>query len=92
VAEPARRDALRALRLRAEEYDVALAIDRLEQAVDWKVERVERSWAGLRSFAPDRVPVYGFATGGRTSSGSPARAASASRRPRARPGLRQPRC
>jgi D-arginine dehydrogenase len=29
--------------------------------VDWRVERVERSWAGLRSFAPDRLPVYGFA-------------------------------
>jgi D-arginine dehydrogenase len=49
----------------AEEYDVALAIDRLEQAIDWEVERVEHSWAGLRSFAPDRVPVYGFAPGGR---------------------------
>jgi D-arginine dehydrogenase len=47
----------------AEGYDVALAIDRLEKAVDWRVERVERSWAGLRSFAPDRVPVYGFAGG-----------------------------
>lgn len=44
----------------AEELDVALAIDRLERVVDWKVERVERSWAGLRSFAPDRRPVYGF--------------------------------
>lgn len=44
----------------AEEYDVALAIDRLEGVVDWRVERVERSWAGLRSFAPDRLPVYGF--------------------------------
>ena len=43
-----------------EEYDVALAIDRLERVVDWQIERVERSWAGLRSFAPDRVPVYGF--------------------------------
>lgn len=43
-----------------EELDIALAIDRLERAVDWKVERVERSWAGLRSFAPDRRPVYGF--------------------------------
>ena len=30
-----------------------------------RVERVERSWAGLRSFAPDRRPVYGFSTGGR---------------------------
>ncbi|HEX8645222.1 MAG TPA: FAD-dependent oxidoreductase [Allosphingosinicella sp.] len=44
----------------AEEYDVALALDRLERAVDWRVERVEHSWAGLRSFAPDRLPVYGF--------------------------------
>jgi D-arginine dehydrogenase len=43
-----------------EELDVAIAVDRLEQAVDWKVERVERSWAGLRTFAPDRRPVYGF--------------------------------
>ena len=46
-----------------DEYDIALAIDRLEQVVDWRVERVEHSWAGLRSFAPDRLPVYGFAGG-----------------------------
>jgi D-arginine dehydrogenase len=46
-----------------EEYDVALAIDRLEQVVDWRIERVEHSWAGLRSFALDRLPVYGFAAG-----------------------------
>ena len=43
-----------------EEIDIALAIDRFEQVVDWQVEAVERSWAGLRSFAPDRLPVYGF--------------------------------
>jgi D-arginine dehydrogenase len=43
-----------------EEFDVALAIHRFEQVVDWPVERVERSWAGLRSFARDRLPVYGF--------------------------------
>ncbi len=43
-----------------EEIDVATAIDRFEKVVDWRVERVERSWAGLRSFAPDRLPVYGF--------------------------------
>jgi D-arginine dehydrogenase len=49
----------------AEEYDVALAIHGMQQAVDWRVERVERSWAGLRSFAPDRLPVYGFAPGRR---------------------------
>jgi len=43
-----------------EEIDVAIAIDRFEQAVDWRVAAVERKWAGLRSFAPDRLPVYGF--------------------------------
>lgn len=43
-----------------EEIDVALAIARLEQVIDWSVERVEHRWAGLRSFTPDRLPVYGF--------------------------------
>ena len=43
-----------------EEWDVALAIHRFEAAVDWRIEAVERKWAGLRSFAPDRLPVYGF--------------------------------
>lgn len=43
-----------------EELDVAVAIDRMERAVDWGIRRVERSWAGLRSFAPDRAPVFGF--------------------------------
>lgn len=43
-----------------EEIDIATAIERFEGVVDWPVERVERSWAGLRSFAPDRLPVYGF--------------------------------
>lgn len=42
-----------------EEMDVALAIDRLQHVVDWDVKRVEHKWAGLRSFAPDRLPVIG---------------------------------
>lgn len=43
-----------------EEYDVALAIDRLEQAASWRIRRLERAWAGIRTFAPDRAPVFGF--------------------------------
>ena len=43
-----------------EEIDIAIAIDRFEKVVDWPIEAVERSWAGLRSFALDRLPVYGF--------------------------------
>lgn len=42
-----------------EEIDVARAIDRLQQVVDWDIRRVEHKWAGLRSFAPDRKPVIG---------------------------------
>ncbi|HET9398283.1 MAG TPA: FAD-dependent oxidoreductase, partial [Sphingomicrobium sp.] len=43
-----------------EEIDVAVAIDRFEKAVDWPVEAVERKWAGLRTFAPDRGMKFGF--------------------------------
>ncbi len=43
-----------------EELDVAIAIDRFEQVVDWRVAAVERRWAGLRTFALDRLPIYGF--------------------------------
>ena len=42
-----------------EEIDIAVAIDRLEQVVDWRIAALEHKWAGLRSFAPDRLPVYG---------------------------------
>ena len=43
-----------------DELDVALCIDRIQAAADLPVRRVVRSWAGLRSFAPDRTPVVGF--------------------------------
>jgi D-arginine dehydrogenase len=43
-----------------EEIDVAIAIDRFEKAIDWPVEAVERKWAGLRTFAPDRGMKFGF--------------------------------
>jgi D-arginine dehydrogenase len=43
-----------------EEIDIAVAVERFRSVVDWPIEAVERKWAGLRSFAPDRLPVYGF--------------------------------
>jgi D-arginine dehydrogenase len=43
-----------------EELDVATVIDRVEKATLMTIKRVRRSWAGLRSFAPDRSPVIGF--------------------------------
>ena len=43
-----------------EELDIAIAVDRLEQATTLQVRRVQRRWAGLRSFVPDRSPVVGW--------------------------------
>ena len=42
-----------------EEIAIAEAIHRLTSVVDFEIELVERKWAGLRSFAPDRLPIYG---------------------------------
>ncbi len=39
---------------------VAEGLWRFEQAVTEPVTRVERSWAGLRSFLPDRTPAAGW--------------------------------
>lgn len=43
-----------------EEEDVALAAWRVEQATRLTIPRLASKWAGLRSFAPDRLPVAGF--------------------------------
>lgn len=43
-----------------EELDVAIGVDRVEAALNLEVRRISHRWAGLRTFAPDRVPVLGF--------------------------------
>ena len=43
-----------------DELDIAIAIDRLTRATTIEVARVERKWAGLRSFVPDKTTVNGF--------------------------------
>jgi D-arginine dehydrogenase len=44
---------------KAEELDVALAVERVAEATTVAPRSVRRAWAGLRTFAPDRVPVAG---------------------------------
>jgi D-arginine dehydrogenase len=44
-----------------EEYDLALAAWKVEQYTTLPVSRIAHRWAGLRTFAADRVPVAGFA-------------------------------
>ncbi len=43
-----------------EELDIAIAIDRVSQISNLEVRKVNHSWAGLRSFAPDKTFVAGF--------------------------------
>lgn len=45
-----------------EELDIAYAAHYLEGATTLKVSRIASSWAGLRSFSADRLPVIGPAT------------------------------
>ncbi len=44
----------------ADDLDLAEGIDRFQRAITFEVRRVEHTWAGLRTFAPDRSPVVGF--------------------------------
>jgi D-arginine dehydrogenase len=46
--------------VRPEEFDIALGIDRMQQALSIAIRRIERSWAGLRTFTPDRSLAFGF--------------------------------
>lgn len=60
LVSPADEDPVEAHDAWADDMVLAEGLDRYEQAVTVPVTRVERSWAGLRSFAPDRTPVVGF--------------------------------
>jgi D-arginine dehydrogenase len=44
-----------------DDYDVALAAHRFEEYTTLSVPRIAHRWAGLRTFAADRVPTAGFA-------------------------------
>lgn len=45
---------------RPEEMDLARAVARAEEAARLGVKRFIATWAGLRTFVPDEVPVLGF--------------------------------
>lgn len=46
--------------IQPEELDIAYGADRIQKAANIPIRRIERSWAGLRCFAPDKSPVIGF--------------------------------
>jgi D-arginine dehydrogenase len=43
-----------------EELDVATIVDRFQTVTTYEVRRINRTWAGLRTFLPDRIPAVGF--------------------------------
>lgn len=45
---------------RPQEIDVAAGIEAVNRATTLAIRAVRSTWAGLRTFSPDRVPVVGF--------------------------------
>jgi D-arginine dehydrogenase len=43
-----------------DDFDVALAVDRIQRAARIPVVHINRKWAGLRSFVADGCPVVGY--------------------------------
>jgi len=60
MASPADETPMPPCDVQPEELDIAILIDRLEQAADLPVRRIENRWAGLRTFASDKNPVVGY--------------------------------
>jgi D-arginine dehydrogenase len=46
--------------VRAEEIDIALGIERINDASRLEIRSVKNTWAGLRTFTPDRAPAVGW--------------------------------
>lgn len=45
---------------RVDEADVALGIEKVTTVSNLRIRSVKNTWAGLRTFTPDRIPVAGF--------------------------------
>lgn len=46
--------------IQPDEWDVAMAVERLEKATSLRVGRIAHKWAGLRTLSPDEEPIIGF--------------------------------
>ena len=60
LISPSEEDPVPAQDAYVDDMVLAEGLYRFEQDNDYPITRVERSWAGLRSFAADRSPVVGF--------------------------------
>ncbi len=59
LASPADETPMAPCDVQPDDYDVAVAAQRIERATTLVVRHVRRKWAGLRSFVADRSPVVG---------------------------------
>lgn len=60
LGSPANTDPVEPQDVQAEEYDVALGIERIQAATSLRIRRPTRVWAGLRSFVADGDLVAGY--------------------------------
>ena len=63
LASPADEDPIEPCDVKPREIDVAAGIEAINRATTLDVRSIRSTWAGLRTFAPDRVPVVGFDPG-----------------------------
>ncbi len=61
MVSPADEDYVEAHDVWADDMVLAEGIERYSQMVTTEVTHIKHTWAGMRSFAPDRIPVVGFA-------------------------------
>lgn len=60
LGSPANADPVAPHDVQAEELDIAIGIDRIQQMTTLAIRRPSHTWAGLRTFAPDGEMVNGF--------------------------------
>ena len=60
LISPADETPTRPVDAQAEEFDIAMGVYRFEQVSGLEINKVRASWAGMRTFAPDRLFVTGF--------------------------------
>jgi D-arginine dehydrogenase len=60
LASPEEETPMPACDVQPDELDIAITVDRLQQATTFDIKRIDNKWAGLRSFFSDGVPCAGF--------------------------------
>ena len=60
LISPANEDPEQPCDVQPDEIDIAICVDRIQNAFDISIRRIGNSWAGLRSFVADKSPVAGF--------------------------------